>query len=231
MKRLKIAGAVIGALLVAALTASAALAVSLPDISVTLTGGTYPIHAQGSLSKVQTSLGSASGVTLKGEGVTLLLLTTELSALGTFNTDFTNVTTPEGKPCNSTGDASKVVLVKGEFHLVPINLSPLTLGILFLVSEFEIECEGGLDLVVRGNVLGSVNGIGSEGTELTGFGGVLEGSKGKNNINEYYNDAGTKIKTALEAEAGAGFTASDENVEGELGLSVLGSQMLVITGR
>jgi hypothetical protein len=232
MKRLKLVGVLLGALFALAMLASSAYAaVNLPDISVTLTGGKYPVHAVGSLAAAATKLGSASGVSLTGTGVTLLLLTAELSALGTFTTDFTGVENKEKVKCSSTGDAAGVVLVSGEFHLVPINLSPLTLGILFLVSEVEIICPKGESPIVRGNVIGSVNGIGSEGTELTGFGGVLEGAEGKQNISEYYNDGGTKVKAKLEQEAGAGFVAADENVTGELGLSVLGSQMIVITNR
>jgi hypothetical protein len=231
MRRFRIAGVVMGAVFALAMLASSAFAtVTLPDISVTLTGGTYPIHAQGSLTAAATSLGSSTGVVLSGTGVTLLLLTTELSALGTFNTDFTNVVQGTIK-CNTPGDAAGVVLVGGEFHLVPTNLSPLNIGILFLVSELEIECPSGVNVVVRGNVLGSVNNIGSEGTELTNFGGVLLGEKGKQQLSEYYNDGGTKVKAKLEAEAGTGFAAADEQVEKELTLQVLGSQMLVITGR
>jgi hypothetical protein len=200
----------------------------LPDISVTLTGGKYPVHAVGSLATAVTTLSSASGAVLGGNGVTLLLLTTELSGLGTFTADFTNVNNPNNKEnCHSTGDVSGVVLLGGEFHLV---LSPNNLGILFLVSEFEITC-GSLSLLVRGNLLGGLTNIGGEANELTGVGGVLEGKEGKQNISEYFNDGGTKVKAKLETEAGAGFVASAENVTGELVLSVLGSQMIVITNR
>jgi hypothetical protein len=234
MKRLKMVGAVVWALFAFAIMASSAFAeVKLPDLSITLTGGAYPIHANGSCEACATGLGSASGVTLEGKGVTLLLLTTELSALGTFNADFTNVVVPksEGKKCNSTGDAAGVVLVSGEFHLVPISLSPLTLGLLFLVSQFTITCETKLEVVVKGNLISSVEEIGSEGTELTGFGGKLEGKEGKQSISEYYNDGGTKIKATLLGESGAGFVSSDENVAEKLPLKVLGSQMVIITNR
>jgi hypothetical protein len=233
MKRLKLVGVLLGALFALGMMATSALAaLSLPDISVTLTGGVYPVHAQGSSAVgAKTALETTGGGVLNGTGVTLLLLTTELSGLGTFTSDFTKVENPEAIKCHSAGDAAGVVLLGGEFHLVPISLSPLNIGILFLVTEFEVECPAGINVLVRGNVLGSVTGIGSEGTELTGFGGVLEGEKGKQKISEYYNDGGTKIKTKLESEAGAGFTASSQQVENEVKLQVLGSQMIVITGR
>jgi hypothetical protein len=231
MTRLKLVGVMLGALFALAITATSAMAVSLPDMSVTLTGGAYPINAEGKQANAATSLGTSSGVTLSGTGVTLALATAELSALGTFTSTFTKVKNTEGVECNTTGDATGVVLVKGEFHLVPISLSPLTIGTLFLVSESEITCPGGVSVVVRGNLISSLNGIGSEATELTGFGGELKGEKGKQNLSEYYNDGGTKIKAKLESEAGAGFVASDENVSEEVKLTVAGSKMLVITGR
>jgi hypothetical protein len=231
MKRFKLAAVMLGALFALLAMAATASAVTLPDISVTLTGGTYPVTSTGSLSAA-TKLASASGVALEGTGVTLLLVTKELSALGTFTSDFTKVIDPNNsKECSTTGDATGVVLIGGEFHLVPLeNAAPSKLGILFLVSEATITC-GTLEVVVRGNVIGSVNGIGSEGTELTGFGGVLEGKEGKQNISEYFNDGGTKVKAKLESESGAGFVGADENVAGEVKLAVEGSKMVVISPR
>jgi hypothetical protein len=233
MKRLKLVGVLLGALFALGLMATSALAaLSLPDISVTLTGGVYPVHAQGKTVATATTLLETAGAgVLNGTGVTLLLLTTELSGLGTFTSDFTKVENPEKIKCHSIGDAEGVVLVNGEFHLVPISLSPLNIGILFLVSELEVECPAGINVLIRGNILASVEGIGSEGTELTGFSGALLGEKGKQKISEYYNDGGTKIKAKLESEAGAGFTASSEQVGEPVSLQVLGSQMIVITGR
>jgi hypothetical protein len=234
MKRLKLVGVIMGALFVLAVMASNALAaVNLPDISVTLTGGIYPVHAVGTLPKALTFLGDASGVVLQGTGVTLLLLTKELSALGTFTTDFTNVEEPKtGAKCSSTGDASGVVLVSGEFHLVPLEVSAaLPLGVLFLVTTLEIKCKESIEVVVRGNTLSTLENIGTENQELTGFAGTLEGELGKPKHSEYFNDGGTKILTKLEIEAGAGEVAGDEDVVGQVGLSVLGSQMVVITNR
>jgi hypothetical protein len=167
---------------------------------------------------------------MTGQGVTFLALTTELSALGTFSASFTNIDQGSIK-CNSTGDASGVILADGEFRLVPTSLSPLNVGALLLLSEIEAECPGGDDILIQGNLLTGVTNIGSEGTELTNLGGVLLGEKGKQQLSEYYNDGGTKVKTKLEAEAGAGFVAASEQIEKELTLQVLGSKMLVITGR
>ena len=233
MKRLKLAGVIMGALFALAMMASSAFAeVKLPDISVTLTGGTYPVHILGK-SEANTSLGTASGVTLKGKGVTLLLLVKELSALGSFTADFTNVEeTKHAIKCNTTGDVEGVVLLSGEFHVVPLEVSAaLPLGVLFLVSEFEINCPGGTNTVVRGNTLSSLEDLGTETTELTKVLGTLEGANGVPDITHYFNDGGTEIKAKLESESGAGFVATDEDVEGPVDLSVLGSQMIVITNR
>jgi hypothetical protein len=232
MRLLKLVGILLGLPLVLAIAATSALAtVNLPDISVTLSGGTYPIHLQGSLPTTVAALITAADVPITSEGFTLLLLTTELSALGTFNMDFGKVVSENAVPCNTAGDLEGVVLAKGEFHLVPINLAPLTLGILFLVSQFEIECPGSVGYVVRGNVAGSLNNIGTEATELTGLGTTVAAINRRQQISEYYNDGGTKIKTKLEIEAGAGFEATSLTVNAEIGLSVLGSQMIVITNR
>lgn len=233
MKRFGLFGTILGALLASVVvTASAFAAVSLPDISVTLTGGSYPLRIEGSVSATSaTSFGSSSGIEFEGKGVTLLLLTTELSSLGMFNMTFTHVKDPNNsETCQTTGDAAGVVLMPGEFHMVPISLSPLELGLLFLVKEFTLTC-GSEEIVTRGDLLASVAGIGSEGTELTGFSDTINGKEGKQSISEYYNDAGTKIKAKLESESGAGFVAGNLNIEGVLGLSVLGSKMMAITGR
>jgi hypothetical protein len=231
MKRLKLVAATTGTLLALSVLATAAVAeVKLPDISVTLSGGTYPLHIVGSIGG-RTNASTLSGVALEGKGATLLLLLGELSALGTFTWDYTNVLDPfNGNQCNTLGDAAGVVLVPGEFHLVQINLNPLMVGLLYLISFTEIRC-GGTIILLRGRMLSTVVGIGNEGTELGGLGVTLVGKEGKQELSEYYNTGGTRIKAELELEPGSGFVDADANIEGELGASVLGSQMYVITGR
>jgi hypothetical protein len=233
MKRLKHAAAPAAALLTLAITSTTLAAVDLPDISVTLTGGIYPIHIQGTLPRAATRWGDSGGVILEGEGVTLLLLTTELSALGTFMLDYTNYEEPKtGAKCQTAGDAAGVILVKGEFHLVPLEVSAaLPLGILFLVSEFEFRCKESLEFEERGATLGTLENIGTENQELTTLATTLEGELGKPNVKSYFNDGGTKIEPKLEIELGTGFVAADLDVVGQLGLSVLGSQMIRITNR
>jgi hypothetical protein len=232
MKPSKRACAVLGTLLsMPTIATNAQAAVRLPDITVTLSGGAYPIYVEASLPNASVSFGSSSGIAIEGKGVTLLLLTSELSALGQFTAVITHYEEPLGGACNTPGDASGVILMHGEFHLVPTSLSPLALGILFLVSEFFIECPVDGREAIFGRMLGGLNDIGSEATELTGFGTTLVGRDSEQQLSEYYNDGGTRIRTKLISESSLGIDEIDENVEGDLGLSVLGSRMLVITNR
>jgi hypothetical protein len=231
MTRLETVGMIAGALLALGVTATSAIAsVTLPDISVTL-GGTYPIQIIGKNTSVTTSLETSGGTEGTGRGETILILTTKLSASSTFTADLTEIEAGDHEACHSPGDARGVVLVSGELHAVQISLSPLQQAVLLLLTALEVECPGGITALVEGNVLASATGIGSEGTELTSFSGALRGEKGKQEISEYYNDGGTKIRAHLESEIGAGFVASDENDSEGIPNTVLGSQMIVITGR
>jgi hypothetical protein len=228
MNRLKLAGVFLGAVCaLAMMAASSASALGLPDVSIAL-GGTYPLHLDGE-SAAATSLGSASGVTLEGKGVALLLLATELSALGTFSSTFKEVKVPGGASCKTGSEPAGTVLTTGEYHVVPLNLTG-TLGILFLVTFVELTC-GATKLKVRGNTVGTILKAGEEDTQLEELGGDLEGSLGKPNVTSYYNDGGTLVTTSLETDAGLEFVKSDENVAGEVIVTALNNEMFEITGR
>ena len=123
-----------------------------------------------------------------------------------------------------------MILWEGSFHVVYTNLSPLTLGMLLLPKSIILDC-GKLEIEVKGDVIAGMNGIGTEATELTGIKAVLKGSKGTQEIKEFYNDAGTKVAAKLEGEFGAGFVVSDQIIEGEPELLALEGKMFVITGR
>src|ERR1700733_4072083 len=98
MYRVKLLVVLVGALFVLGVVAVSASAFTLPDISIAL-GGTYPLHSEGSptVANPKTELNTAGGSVLKGKGVSLLLLTTELSALGTFSSTFLEVEREEKK--------------------------------------------------------------------------------------------------------------------------------------
>ena len=228
MSRFKLVGVMLGALFALAMMASSASAFTLPDISVTL-GGAYPLVTEGNLTAAKTSLGSASGITLEGTGVTLLLKTAELSASGAFTSTFTKVAFGT-KKCLTSGQAAGTVVIPGTYDVVPLNTTG-TIGLLYLLTATTITCEGN-EVAVKGDVISSIN-AGTESQELTSLSGKLEGSKGKQTISEFINDNGSKVKAKLEAETNKSgeFVASDENVNEELKLAVTGSKMLVITGR
>jgi hypothetical protein len=234
MHRLKLLGVLIGALFALGAMAASASAFTLPDISIAL-GGTYPLHAEGSLpTTAATELSTNAGSRLTGEGVSLLLLTIELSNLGTFSSTFLKVKRTATEPCHSVGDEQGVVLVAGEFHIVlgPGGTKKL-LYILFLVTRFIILCESGLELEVQGSTLGTfaLNGeVETEEYEVSR--GKLEGKKGIQALSEYFNDGGTIVKAVLLSEiGGAGFVPSAQNVAGELILTTLNGKMFTVTGR
>jgi hypothetical protein len=228
MNRLKLLGVSLVALFAMGMMATSAFA--LPDVSLTLSGSAFPLklsYANNGTSK--TELQSASGAVLSGEGLSLLLSTSVLTALGTFRADFFKVKRSTTN-CNSIGDATGVVLTEGTFAVVYTSLSPLTLGVLYSPKAFEVAC-GSLDIEVQGTTISSLNGTGTEATELTNVFGQLAGTKGKANIKTYYNTAGTALTAKLESNVGAGFAESNQIVEGEPVLTALGSNMFRITGR
>jgi hypothetical protein len=211
--------------LVAPATASA-----LPDTSLTLPGSTFPLHLNFADNGVtRTQLQSASGVVIEGAGLSLLILIGDLTALGTFRADFLHIQRG-AKACNSVGDPKDVVLVEGSSDLVYTGLSPLTLGTLYLPKAFEVECEG-LVIELKGSVLASANGAGTENSELTTTSGQLTGTKGKPAITTYYNDSGQLLVATLLSNAGAGFVTSTLIVEGEPLVTALGNNMFRVTSR
>ena len=136
------------------------------------------------------------------------------------------------KKCNSTGDKTATVLTEGSFHLVYTNLSPLEMGILYLPNEVTMECEG-TNSKLKGSILSSLNAAGAEITELTGVAWRLTkgSSAGKPAIEEYYNDAGTKVKAKFETTTGGTTKESNEIVQGEPVATALEGKMFVITSR
>jgi hypothetical protein len=228
MNRFKLAGVMLGALFVLAAMAASASAFTLPDVSVTLTGGVYPLHLNSNLPTARTVLSVASGAVLTGVGTSTLLLATELSALGTFASTFLNV--GQGtETCKTGTEAPGVVKLSGEYHVVPINATG-KLGELFLVSEFRMVC-GTETVTIRGSVLGSIS-AGTENQELTSTTGVLLSTEtGKQELLEYINDTGSIVKANLEADFGLEFVKAGEQVGEPAMFVALGSQMFVITGR
>lgn len=201
---------------------------TLPDVSVTLTGGHYPLSIEGRTTTA-TSIGTASGIFVSGKNTALSLTMSELSSLGTFSMTLSNVEEPANKEkCKTGSEAGGTVKFTGEFHVVPLKSSGIV-GTLLLISAFELTC-GTLKIKVHGDLLGSLN-VGSESSELARAGTVVEGSLGVQKLSEYVNDAGSIVRANLETDGGLEYIKADLNVTGEIPLEVLGSQMLVITRR
>ncbi len=116
------------------------------------------------------------------------------------------------------------MLTEGSFHVVITSLYPnLQIGLLFLPNEVKLECEG-VNLKVKGSVISSINTNGiTEATELTNIKGLLaKGSTaGSQQISEYYNDAGTKVKSGLILTVAGVENSSNEQVKEELTLTAL----------
>jgi hypothetical protein len=237
MRHFKLLGAAVAALCMMGI-ATASTAFALPDISVTLTGASYPLHLEVTLLTVKTKLSNVVKETITGEGILVLYTLTELGHLGTFEALFTH--TKKGtEACfseeGSTKDPSGEILTKGSWHLVYTSLpsgSGLQLGILYLVAPVKIKC-GTIEVSVKGNTLSSVDSLTlPETTEFTTLSGILKGNgEGKPNINFFYNEGGTSVKAKLEANFGTGFKEAAEEVEELITVTALAGKMFVVTSQ
>jgi hypothetical protein len=234
MKHFKLLGTVLCAALALGVIAPSAFAetVNLPDISLTL-GGAYPLVLTfADNSKTPTGFQSTSGGKLEGEGVALTLEVAALGSSGTYLGIFLKVKQSGMTACKTNGAGAEEVITKGKFSLVPLeNTAALPLGILFEPEEATVEC-GATKIKLRGKVLSSLVKIQNEANELTEAGAVLEGDKkGKNDITEYVNDEGRKVKAILEANFGTGFFQADDSIMEEIAFKAMGGKMFVITNR
>ncbi|HTD09068.1 MAG TPA: hypothetical protein VK680_09280 [Solirubrobacteraceae bacterium] len=209
----------------------------LPDVSVTL--GSYPLHLNYLSNTVKTKVENTSGSILSGEGWHLLYLTGELTALGTFRAIFLKYVKGTEKCFNQGEEANGEVLVEGSFHIVYTSLAGSTqglqIGVLYLIKELNgttgIKCKtSGIEIKVRGSVIGSIN-VGSTGEgERIGQKSVLTGTSGKQAIRAYWNDAGTGLLAQLLSSLGAGFLETNLVIEGEPEVTALNGAMYQITG-
>jgi hypothetical protein len=198
----------LGVMFTLGITATSASALVLPDVHA-LAESEYPLHMQfNDNGKTPSKIIDVAGNILEGKGLFLLFLLKNLSALGEFEVAYLNVVKVNKTgniSCNTVGDKKGEILVKGEFHIVPINTNHED-GILGLFKEFTVEC-GAARIKIKGAIVATINykGMG-ETSDFTELCGELKGNgAGKNNLTEYLNDSGSKVKAILESEFGNGF--------------------------
>jgi len=200
-------------------------ALALPDLSVVL-GGSDPLHLSVTMLTAKTKF-SNPVETLKGEGLLLLLSSGELSASGTFDLLFTKVKNEKSEACQSTGDASGEVLTSGSFDIVYTSLSPLRLGLLYLLTTVEAKC-GSAKVTIEGDAISSLS-AGEE--EKTSVGGVLKGNgEGKPSIKTFYNNGGTAVTAKLTVNFGTGKKEAAVEIEEEVKVEAQSGKMFEITG-
>ena len=220
MKHLTLFGSALAAVFALGI-AIATSALALPDISVTLTGGAYPLQLVGSSLTDKVKFGNVAGERFEGEGWSRLLLLTALGHLGTFQATYTKVK-KEGVNCSSeeggSSDPAEVVLGGGTWHLIYTSLAGsaqgLQLGVLFLWAPLTIKC-GAATVILRGNTIASVRAISTgESVDLSSLTvGETGNGKGSPSTKFYYNEGGTSVKADLEENFGTGFKEGDEEVE------------------
>lgn len=224
MRYLKVVGVAVVATFALGLLATSALA--LPDVHV-LSGESYPLHLNYSNATVGTKLVNTGGSKLTGEGLSLLLLWKELSALGTWEATFSKV--KDGTtPCNSANDAAETVLVSGEVHVV--ELAPKKsnkAAVLYLFNEFEIIC-GKVKVKVKGSALSNITDPKAEECVELLTGELTGNGKGKNTFLKDINDTPEEVEGKLEANFGTGFLQASEEVAEPVHLVVLEKKMFSI---
>jgi hypothetical protein len=208
MRHLKVLGVALVAMFALSVTAlgmtaaSASAELALPDISLLTGETTFPLYLNfADNGETPTKLETSAGAQLEGKGVSTLLELTALGKLGPFKANFLNVTNPEkGEKCNTTGDAAGEVLITGEWHLVPINTSPLEHGIAFLLGSLVLITCGTKKIDVKGCALADIL-VTENNVDLTEVKGSLASDgKGKDLKREYLNDLPQFVKCTLESE-------------------------------
>jgi hypothetical protein len=196
MRRLKLSVPVaLVATALFALTATAAFAEALGEFTV-LTNAKSPKQAVTSTFESPNSLeGSITSSELESEQ------TATSKKLGTLHIMFFGVKCVNPflgtVPGESLGDAKEIVLVLGEYHILGLVTGGVKLWL--LINPVHIEClfSPVQLIVVGGNLIGTLT---SGGGKTKAFKLTLKGSKGSQEIKEFTNDAGEKVKASLTSE-------------------------------
>src|ERR1700683_4647654 len=209
--------ALMAPLTVLAFTATSSFAATLPELAIAL-GGSYPLHLGVTLLSVPVIFLTTRMEALQGTGVLLSYLAEQSTSLGSYELLFTKVSDDSNsEKCFSengtTKDSAGEVLKLGTFHIVLRPGGPL--WILYLLRPLKVVC-GTVTVHIQGSMLSSLNGAGTEGSELASLSGALGGSGGKPELTEYLNDGGTIVSARLELDFGTEFLQSDVSVQAEV---------------
>jgi hypothetical protein len=109
----------------------------------------------------------------------------------------------------STGQSAGVIVVEGTYKIVG-NTAKKVNEALQVLKEVDISCllSSPLEITVKGDVLGTLT---PEKTKGTSFAIKVKASKGAQEVTEYEEDSGTKVKTGLETTVLGSSTASTQN--------------------
>jgi hypothetical protein len=164
--------------------------------------------------------------TLAGEGLLLDIMITNLNDTsdGSYLVLFLKVARVKGgkEKCNTAGDQSGEILIPTNLiHLVYDSLTPLGVGTLFLVAEFEVKCgttaePQKLKLKIKGETLGLIEPINTEAKEgefsLKASLHCLAGIFSEPKESKYWNSSGTLTTAVLLANTGGGFEKACEEI-------------------
>ena len=207
MRRLKFAVLALFAVAAAfAASAVSASAVTLPE---------FTVETPATSSQTVTSTFENPGAGLLEGTITSTKLTSELTPTskqeGKFHIHFTEskCKTALGKGSGeSEGDSAGVILVLGTYHIVNEASRPYAW---LLLEPVKITCLlslGNVALTVEGNVLGSLSPTGSKTKTYTL---TVKASGGTQEITEFLNDRGEKVKAGLTTTVGGRSGPSTQN--------------------
>jgi hypothetical protein len=183
MQRLKMVGMALVALLAITAIASATASAALPEFSPATNSGT----SKGGKAKFEQVKGLAAVECEKSTG------TQKITGpkVGSFTEKFEGCKAPLSGKCTGLGDTTAgTITTGGAFDLRYIKISPVDVGVLFLINETHFECEKLIELVsVKGCVVGLITPANSKTKVFTV---QLKQTKGVNEFTEVLTEKATK---------------------------------------
>jgi hypothetical protein len=214
MRRLKFGLFALVALVAAFAATAVSASAALPE---------FTVETPATSSQTVTSTFENPGAGLLEGTITSTSLTSELKPtskqLGTFHITFkeSKCKTALGKgSAESEGDAAGIILVLGVYHIVNVAAKPYAW---LLLEPVHITCLlslGNVLLVVSGNVLGSLSPVGSK---TKSYSLTIKATSGKQEITEFENNEGGKVKAELVTTVGEKSGPSTQNESAAVGIT------------